>query len=1558
MTITYGVGCCILVRGILMVSPYLGELQIHRIIQRVVCCHRSKPVVLPVLLLILVGASRLAAEPLPPLRPLDSFPNAAAELKIDWKPSWDETLAANNEAAWNQTISQKEAYRQVADRIVRIWRIELLQQMMTHFPADRAKHIEACRAIAEIYRGVDDRTRSAHWLKKLAEVGAGDAAVTAEAYAGILRLAETPESLPNARGWVEYALSGIATMEKAGTVQRAQPAAVIARQRAFGLPLRERRYEDARRVIENYEAIDGRESWLTNRVALLTAAGQFQQAAELYELGGTNTVQSKELRGHIRPVSLDNVGNRMLRDLEMRMGALLLAKDAGADSAINHPDVVQDTLKIGADNAAMWSPSSSQRVLSWLAVDQMLRNLKPAELVPLRELQERGASTVIRQLDPASDDREVTRIFQRFPWAASMHEFLVVFGETSLREGKWNQALRAFQNALTYSADPVVIAQARVGSWLAMASASVTSETLAESMAAVPNDAQLPWRGKNIPAAEVKQAMQALVPAGAAATPALANLRRLKLRLPVSLATDEPVPLAPFPSPRGLGPWSICRIEADGDLLFVMGTGHVACYNANDLSLRWVQSGNPSLDASLKSSASIDDGARWPEASWRPVSMGAAWSRAVMDRAGKGATKSVRILYSLLRYNLRQGMSTDVAAFDALNGQVLWHTRDQADWAGLEPMSEPVAADGLVYIVAAAGAGPACQVYLVCVDGVTGKTVWKKLLGTAPVEGELRELARLGSAVTIFQEAVYVSTSVGLIARCNAHDGTVEWVRSYASAIQSDRLADQFRREGTSPIVTAAGQVIVAPRDHSGVLALNRTTGALLWETVLVPSEQMIGIVDNKLLLRGRDELAALDVATGKELWSRSLGIETSGARALIAGTDVVVVSREKLLRIAAATGATSEELRCTPGVGSDQFLLPNGALVEVSQDAPPAAAAKLDSSAGTPLVPMTNDWTYACANALLVLPPADREPKNTFGILADRSFICVTTKPRCGIAWQTLLRDGVDSAGFHGKHVVIARGRDLTTLDATSGALSWMYRLPFDATIVAGDDRVIVVSDLTADGKVAALDAKTGALLWYRWFGKEMRFAGNQPGWISMRATPADPPTVLLHWKSALFGKEGPRPAEAEIDALTGNIREVRPFLGDEPGWPARIFFGDSARTYTRKQPFFFPSHRLGLRRDEVALLSKENRIRFFPYGPGAELASGWKHKLDMQQEGKYNGALGLGATPAGSYVKQLQQLFCFDDASGKEIVYESPSADTERTVWRTFDWREFGDKLVVVSAGQPPPAPRGWPAAFTHTNLKDDTGKGDVTLKWFTAVNAGSGGAQVANGTVGLPEAGVNPVTTLLDGKTKEHYRPQFLEMSGLTSLGWDKYDVYFYTPASATINGGDEQKTTGFDARNPIHRTSFIRNVNYVKFANVTGDSFKIEAGQADFAAIQIVNASTNAAASGRPASLGVNWDGGGIGLGPDDKVGAEVQGSFWYNIAVGGQLQGGYQSPVVYLDVFDRNTGALLQTQKVNVAPRDHRLSGYDNQAVILDDALVVADQRGVQVLRTAPPGPAL
>ncbi|MEI6219542.1 MAG: hypothetical protein WCP86_11635, partial [bacterium] len=472
----------------------------------------------------------------------------------------------------------------------------------------------------------------------------------------------------------------------------------------------------------------------------------------------------------------------------------------------------------------------------------------------------------------------------------------------------------------------------------------------------------------------------------------------------------------------------------------------------------------------------------------------------------------------------------------------------------------------------------------------------------------------------------------------------------------------------------------------------------------------------------------------------------------------------------------------------------------------------------------------------------------------------------------------------------------------------------------------------------------------------------GNAPlNWVSMHSNPTGEPILTLYWTTTLFGKEGWRPGETSVDALSGSIRESRPFLPSEPQWPSRILFGDNARTYVRGQPFLYGASRLGFHRDIISWIGKDTLARFLTGTNESDYVPGWKRPIDPQIEARYSGAFGFYATDTGPLVKLLERLYLFDSAAGKEVVCELPSV-AAKTVRVVQDASEGGtsNTLMVISS-DPPEPPREMSARYTHTGLKDDTGKGNVTFHWFHDEDP----VQVNQGTVGYPEAGIFPAATLMNGNAKEHYRGQTANVSGLSTLGWTNYDVfvYGYFPSSSnnsgfevTINDGNPQKTMGFSHDNPLHRTTFIRGVNYVKFAGVSGDSFRFNFGSVDWCGLQIVDSTAGSEPGRMAGSIGINWTGGGIGIDPDINVGAEVAGKYWYNIGGRWELSGGYQDPFLHVDIFDKTTGALLRTQKLPVAPLDLVPFYGDRQAAIVNDGVVVADRRGIRVFRTDPSAP--
>jgi hypothetical protein len=235
--------------------------------------------------------------------------------------------------------------------------------------------------------------------------------------------------------------------------------------------------------------------------------------------------------------------------------------------------------------------------------------------------------------------------------------------------------------------------------------------------------------------------------------------------------------------------------------------------------------------------------------------------------------------------------------------------------------------------------------------------------------------------------------------------------------------------------------------------------------------------------------------------------------------------------------------------------------------------------------------------------------------------------------------------------------------------------------------------------------------------------------------------------------------------------------------------------------------------------------------------------------------------------------------------------------------------------------------------------------------------GGAQVGFYCRHLPEAGINPIATLHNWSTSEAYRRQTMTMKGLSSLGWSKYDIFLYGASgkgTVTINGGRPQEHQGTDFSNPLHRTTFIRGVNYIKVDGVTGDEFTL-CYEWDCSGIQIVDASGGA---GPRRSLAVRFTDSGPGFRPDEKIGVEVAAGNWYTVNKYFALLGGYQSDkgkgaIGFVDVFDRPSGKCLSSNPLPSAQAAPPPAPYDCQAKLLDEALLVTDVNGFYVFGSAP-----
>ena len=171
-----------------------------------------------------------------------------------------------------------------------------------------------------------------------------------------------------------------------------------------------------------------------------------------------------------------------------------------------------------------------------------------------------------------------------------------------------------------------------------------------------------------------------------------------------------------------------------------------------------------------------------------------------------------------------------------------------------------------------------------------------------------------------------------------------------------------------------------------------------------------------------------------------------------------------------------------------------------------------------------------------------------------------------------------------------------------------------------------------------------------------------------------------------------------------------------------------------------------------------------------------------------------------------------------------------------------------------------------------------------------------------------------------------------------------------------GGQAQHCAGADFSKVINRTTFVPGTNYLKFADLSGDAFTLNFSQCDFAAVEIVNASPNAPKD-KPEAIGINWTGGGPGLGPTDIVGADAPHGNWYNmnqfnILSGGPSNTAHGLPGVCVDVFKSATGELVQTGSLPNSVGKSTSAHYKNKAKIIDNAIITTDSKGIRIYRSA------
>ena len=1200
--------------------------------------------------------------------------SAPPASSIDWRQSWSATYEAARQR-WTKELEPLASDplrhdRELASRIM-----ALVRALVGRYPDD-PNRLAAYSQVAQDLAGLRPDSRAKACLKQLVEEFPGQVGLVTAVLDRVIEtmLSDNRRRQGDDGAFAEYAASRVIAIQELGHLAADHRTVWQAWRLRLLLCLEGHRYWDAAQALQRLDEAGGRnDRWLELAAEAHLLAGRPDLAVSfLQEMGERADSRARDL------VNVRDARPDFPRDLGLEMKWATVVSRAGGTDTAN----VQGLLDESADAEGLMMGDGGRPASVWVLADRLLSAQKPEVLAALRQAQQHQAEDLVERARRTGDPQAVVALFRRFPWAASVHEALVAAGQGCLRRGQLGSACRMFEDVLSHSQDVETRAKGQVGLWLAVASESPDPETLRSAFDGIAPDARFPWMGERLSASEICGRLMAGREAEPEPAATLAGLALQTLRVPPVL----PWNLVPFqgmlegalefPAPLG-------SVRTDGRLALVAGPNLLACFGEDPSRPLWWRT-RGDIQHGVQRRRQRDGGrgdriflAAVPGLFQPAMADGRVYARWGLEPTGQA---------------LR-----GLAVFDAATGEILWSTDDDSTWDEMWPVGDPVPADGRVYVLAIQDkVGPITPLHLVCLDGERGTLLWQRTLGSQNpglVTGDGRqyrpiEMVRYGNAVTVHRGAVYASTNLGFVARCDARDGMVEWISTYPRASMGSNLPAMLRRMGAAPI-PAGGRVICLPRDYVGVLALDSRTGKPAWDVPLLPSEEAIGVAGGVMVLLGDDRLLGVDTVSGRVLWERQLAGALCGRPAL-AGAMVYVGTAEKLVRLDARTGERVEE-RCWEAADPPQaFALRGGRLLAVSEASAgferprpvPAPAADAPALA----VPLKRVWSLARPEPQMWLPPPEARMPGMFFLASHGLLEGIRMSAPAGPVWQRFAMSEPEDVVWTEGCMILISDRRVLALDAATGARRWQCEAPWHIGLKRVCPPYLVLARRASDppqAELAMVDLATGRLVWSRPLDHTARY-------FRLAAIGSDGPS--LHVFGEAWEPGNPRLVEVAVRTADGETTAVRSVLPDDAERPMRIAVGGAAgfcmtewRTLYEFPLTGGPAVRLPV---DLKDLAERDRAELKVVGPWIQINRRnpfpafrqWilrrgdpKYELRLEREGVIRG----GAV----YTREGRTITATDLETKKAVAYEIPPASEGEQFRGILDFHAAGDRLWVLS-------------------------------------------------------------------------------------------------------------------------------------------------------------------------------------------------------------------------------------------------------------------------------------